>query len=525
MAVPSPARYLGWLAVSGFVLVVLRRGWMCDDAFITMRAVDNLIHGRGFVYNAGERVLGFTNPLWALLLALPYAVFRDAFLTPVVAGVLVSAAFGSLLVFRVARDARVGALVLGALCFSRGFVDFSTGGLENALTHLLLLVLLASLFEAPPQKSPRAVLKVLVVAALLMVDRIDSAPLIAPPVAWFLWRERAQMRPKTILLGLAPALAWFAFAGVYYGFFLPNTAYAKLNARIPRGEMVRQGLAYVFETLDKDPGTAILIVLAGLVLVAVGGRRSARDAWTRGLARAIGAGIVLDVLYVISIGGDFMSGRFLTSTLAVSAIVLGRYGSDWLVDDRRLRVGAALAAFVALALPFSPFHRDPADKPTFTSHKILDERAFYVSDFGLAENLRYKQWQKGLFADGRAVRRHGERVVVFNNVGTYAFGAGPSVHVIDELALTDPLLARMPFEYDDGWRPGHLVRKLPDGYEDSVASGENLIKDACIHDYYDKLHRIVSGPLFTAERFAAIIALNLPGGAIVRPCPSRRARR
>lgn len=57
---------MGWLAVSAFVLVVLRRGWMCDDAFITMRAVDNLIHGRGFVYNAGERVLGFTNPLWAL---------------------------------------------------------------------------------------------------------------------------------------------------------------------------------------------------------------------------------------------------------------------------------------------------------------------------------------------------------------------------------------------------------------------------------------------------------------------------
>ena len=40
-----------------------------DDAFITFRYARNLLGGLGFVFNAGERVLGTTTPLYTLLLA------------------------------------------------------------------------------------------------------------------------------------------------------------------------------------------------------------------------------------------------------------------------------------------------------------------------------------------------------------------------------------------------------------------------------------------------------------------------
>jgi hypothetical protein len=40
-----------------------------DDAFITYRYARNLATGRGFVYNEGERVLGTTTPLYAMILA------------------------------------------------------------------------------------------------------------------------------------------------------------------------------------------------------------------------------------------------------------------------------------------------------------------------------------------------------------------------------------------------------------------------------------------------------------------------
>ncbi len=38
-----------------------------DDSYITLRTVQNLLHGKGFVYNVGERVLGTTTPLYTLL--------------------------------------------------------------------------------------------------------------------------------------------------------------------------------------------------------------------------------------------------------------------------------------------------------------------------------------------------------------------------------------------------------------------------------------------------------------------------
>ncbi|MCB0187901.1 MAG: hypothetical protein KDE31_26715, partial [Caldilineaceae bacterium] len=40
-----------------------------DDAFITYRYAENLATGQGFVYNAGERLLGTSTPLYTLLLA------------------------------------------------------------------------------------------------------------------------------------------------------------------------------------------------------------------------------------------------------------------------------------------------------------------------------------------------------------------------------------------------------------------------------------------------------------------------
>ena len=44
--------------------------YISDDAFITFRYADNFIRGKGLVYNAGERVEGYTNFLWLILLSL-----------------------------------------------------------------------------------------------------------------------------------------------------------------------------------------------------------------------------------------------------------------------------------------------------------------------------------------------------------------------------------------------------------------------------------------------------------------------
>jgi len=56
-------------AIAARLAFYLATGFMADDAFITFRYAENLATGVGFVYNAGDQVLGTSTPLFTLLLA------------------------------------------------------------------------------------------------------------------------------------------------------------------------------------------------------------------------------------------------------------------------------------------------------------------------------------------------------------------------------------------------------------------------------------------------------------------------
>ena len=60
------ARGLGLLA---FAWVLLRTAWLCDDAYMIFRTVDNFVNGYGPVWNVAERVQVYTPPLWMMLLS------------------------------------------------------------------------------------------------------------------------------------------------------------------------------------------------------------------------------------------------------------------------------------------------------------------------------------------------------------------------------------------------------------------------------------------------------------------------
>jgi arabinofuranosyltransferase len=63
-------------------------------------------------------------------------------------------------------------------------------------------------------------------------------------------------------LAFSPFLTWEGFSLVYYGFLVPNTAYAKLKTGIPFFELLHQGLSYFSDSLQNDPLTLITIVCA-----------------------------------------------------------------------------------------------------------------------------------------------------------------------------------------------------------------------------------------------------------------------
>jgi arabinofuranosyltransferase len=95
--------------------------------------------------------------------------------------------------------------------------------------------------------------------------------------------------------------------------------------------------------------------------------------------------------------------------------------------------------------------------------------------------------------------------VVRTNIGLTGFYAGPSVHIIDRLALSDPLLARLPGG-DAGSIIGHLIREIPAGYVASVANGSNVIVNPDLAAYYGPLREVVSGPLWSVSRLRTTAA-------------------
>ena len=141
--------------VAGPLLLALRAAWLGDDAYITFRTSDNLVHGLGPVWNAHERVQTFTNPLWMLIFAAVHALTHEVFYTAIAIELVITAAALWILVTRVASSAAGAVAAALGLALSKAFVDFSTSGLENPLNHLLARGRSSRSTSASPGCAPR----------------------------------------------------------------------------------------------------------------------------------------------------------------------------------------------------------------------------------------------------------------------------------------------------------------------------------------------------------------------------------
>jgi arabinofuranosyltransferase len=143
---------------------------------------------------------------------------------------------------------------------------------------------------------------------------------------------------------------------------------------------------------------------------------------------------------------------------------------------------------------------------------VADERSFYRDEASLVLSSRNRAMPTHAWGQlGREVRGRNEKVFVHDNIGFLGFNAGPGVHIIDQLALSEPLLARLPMRYRSHWRVGHYARQLPEGYREQSAApdGPCVMKDLKLCEYYAHLREVIAGPLFSVSRIKTLIAMNL----------------
>ena len=499
-----------------FLLVLLRTAWVCDDAYITFRTVDNFVHGYGLTWNVSERVQSYTNPLWMMVFTAIYAVTHEAYFTSIALSIVISllAVFVVASTFAETRGASV--VVFAALLSSKAFVDFSTSGLENALMHLLIVTLLWVYWRG--STGPRRLFQLTLIASLCLLNRLDLIFLLAPLLLVESARVGIRAGWTAVLAGAAPLIAWEIFATIYYGFPLPNTAYAKLlGADVSHVALFRRGMFYAFATGLFDPATIAIIVAAPLTII---GARRWRD-WP------LVVGLIVHGLYVTSVGGDFMYGRFFTPLVVWSVALFAR--AEWLSSTRiATAVASAVLVLGVLAADepalFSGNHAwTPFPRYQWFAGEAIDERKQFFATTGMFNQTRgeiapHHEWAlQGVGMHGR----HG--VIVLGAIGFAGYFAGPTMHIIDEYGLADPLLARLPPYGTD--RIGHFIRTVPKGYEQTIATGVNHIDDPALAKYYDRLHEVVSGPVWRRERLLTVTAMLLGRYDASRDSYVRRYRR
>lgn len=480
-------------------IVILRNAWVGDDAYITFRTVDNFVNGYGLTWNVAERVQSFTHPLWVMILSALYYFTSEPYYTSIFLSLVLTLAAAIILIRKISCSVFSASLVIVMMISSKSFIDYSTSGLENPLTHLILVLFGFVYFSG--SFNARKLLLLSFLAGLGVLNRMDTVLLYLPGLLYAGWQVRGRKALANGLIGFAPFLVWEIFSLLYYGFPFPNTYYAKLHTGISGLELVVQGFMYYLDSVNLDPLTMI-VILGGLIAVWASRSRS---------KQALYAGVLLYLGYVLLIGGGFMSGRFFAAPFLLSVILLARL-------DLKLSTNIAWGLIIGVMVIGLSAPRPPVlisedrgkDKETLVNKRgIADEQGYYFQAAGLLLDHR---GSKGLLrrwiSVAQKLKRGPTRVYECRAAGGIGYAVGPKIHLIDTQGLSDPLLARLPALDLDNWRIGHYVRAVPGGYAETLEYGKNVIASASLAEYYEHLSVLTKGPVFSWSRLVEIWNFN-----------------
>lgn len=215
------------LALSGAVFAgITARLWSfaVDDAFISLRYAKHLAEGQGLVYNIGERVEGYTNLLWTVLLAFAHVLPGDPLTWTKLfsmLSVLVAAAGIIRLASRSGLMPAEWAWLPAALWLLLPVTALSAAeGLETMQFAAILVWCLVAVFRSD------GIATGLLLGALCLT-RPDGAIAVPVIAGWLIARQQRRCALVAIAV-LAPTLIGVElWRMTYYGDWLPNTFYAK----------------------------------------------------------------------------------------------------------------------------------------------------------------------------------------------------------------------------------------------------------------------------------------------------------
>ena len=253
-----------------FVVHSLNLNFTQDDAFISYRYVKNLINGDGLVFNPGERVEGYTNFLWIILLSICAKFGLDIIVLSKILGV----ASGSVTLFLLYKisvlvfqkknsptsfpQSWFFALFPSLLLASNStFAYWSISGLETVF--FLMAILLSVYFYLLISNFINQRLMILF-GALSTLIRPEGVLIFVILMLHKLFFKKDKLKECLFPLAgfIALLLPFLIFKIIYYGDILPNSFYAKTGFSL---EYIKSGLEYFWLFLRHYALWGILYVL------------------------------------------------------------------------------------------------------------------------------------------------------------------------------------------------------------------------------------------------------------------------
>jgi hypothetical protein len=321
-----------------------------DDAYISFRYAYHLASGEGLVFNPGERVEGFSNPLWTVLLGALLALTKIP-VPDLARGIGLICALGTLVIIYFIYKRHLASLGIIPFCLSLvfllatpGFHVYATAGLEGPLLSFLIV---SGLFLSLAPTRPG------ILAALLFGFVGITRP--EGPLYAFLWflatvqteKTRGELVRKELprfFVMLLPIIGWQIFRLMYYGEWIPNTAVAKVSGVF--GEFINLP-DYIAPWIIAIGGPLVILLWIFLPPSDPAVRRLER------ISLAILGGTVVFVAYA---RGDWMNfGRFIVPTWPLLAMVFPLWlhtGWERLASaaELRFRKGIGTMPFLAVLL-------------------------------------------------------------------------------------------------------------------------------------------------------------------------------
>ena len=444
--VPFPtterARQVLLAASSVWLLACSAAIWHCtwDDSYIIFRYARNLAHGWGLVYNAGQKVEGYTGFLWVLLLAGATRLISDPILVSKVLGVLFNILALVAAYFLCRRMETKQAPMYGfalALTASNSHVIIgSVAGLETPLFTAILcwgvVAYLQAIGEPAVNRQRNWLVCSSLLFALLMLTRPDGALTYAFLWCYTAWLFRKQTRnilnftiPLVLVYG-----PYFLWRWHYYGYFFPNTFYVKRGGTLA---LLVKGAIQTGHFFGLQSGGWFL---SGLVALAV---LLLPEVDTTVIGLAVASRVAFDLWSGGVTPGEF---RFLVSALPLIWILAERVLTGGVLsfgtESRKLGLLAGTWALL-LVTQVASFNHD-------RTHNIQSVR------IGM---------DHAHVAVGKWLAAHSppSATIAVGDIGAIGFWSQRTILDLD--GLTDTHIAHLPGGYSEKRDPWYVLRQSP----------------------------------------------------------------